>query len=276
DSPDYLFPILDSNKCLVGALSKSDFLKPVPRQLILVDHNELSQAVKGAGELPIIEVLDHHRIAAFHTDVPILFWNNPVGSTSTLVALSYQQNEIKIEPSIAGLLMAGLIADTLNLTSPTATGIDKKVLEDLSHIAGVDPSELARQIFSIGSPLLTLSPQQIIVADCKDYQEGDFSFSVSQIEELGFSHFFEKQDEILTSLQEYCSKQGYYFAALLITDVNTQNSLLLISAPSELLRVIHYPARGPNLFELNNVVSRKKQLVPYLLECLQKVNAGGD
>lgn len=276
DSAAYLFPILDSNKCLVGALSKSDFLKPIPRQLILVDHNELSQAVKGAGELSIIEVLDHHRIAAFHTDIPILFWNNPVGSTSTLVALSYQQNEIVIERSIAGLLMAGLISDTLNLTSPTATAIDKKVLEELSHIAGINAADLARQIFSIGSPLLTLSSQQIILADCKDYQEGDFAFSVSQIEELGFSHFFEKQDEILSSLEEYRSKQSYYFAALLITDVNTQNSLLLISAPSDLLRVIHYPALGPNLFELNNVVSRKKQLVPYLLACLQKVNAGGD
>ena len=238
-----------------------------------MDHNELGQAVKGAGELEIIEVLDHHRLASFNTDIPILFWNNPVGSTSTLVALSYDQHGIVIDRPIAGLLMAGLISDTLNLTSPTATPIDAKVLENLSKIAGIKPADLAESIFAVGSPLLTLRPKEVILADCKDYTEDSFGFSVSQIEELGFSHYYEKQDSLLEELEAYRSKQGNYFAALLITDVNTQNSLLLISAPAEFLDTITYPRRAPNLFELNNVVSRKKQLVPYLLDCLHKINA---
>jgi manganese-dependent inorganic pyrophosphatase len=272
-SPEYVFPILESDKRLVGILSKSDFIKPVPRQLVLVDHNELSQAVKGADELQIIEVLDHHRLASFKTDLPILFWNNPVGSTSTLVALSYQQHGIEIERPIAGLLMAGLISDTLNLTSPTATPIDAKVLEMLSKIAGVEPAKLAENIFAVGSPLLTLDPGAVILADCKDYSEEGHNFSVSQIEELGFSHFYEKQDALLDALEAYRSKHGSLFAALLVTDVNTQNSLLIVSGPPEFLDTITYPRLGPKLFELNNVVSRKKQLVPYLLDCLHKIRA---
>jgi manganese-dependent inorganic pyrophosphatase len=267
----FIFPVIDGQKRLIGLLAKSDFLKPIPRQLILVDHNELTQAVKGAGDLQIIEVLDHHRIASFSTDLPILFWNNPVGSTSTLVALSYQQHGVEIDRPIAGLLMAGLISDTLNLTSPTATPIDAKVLAELSRIAGVKPAALWESIFAVGSPLLTLAPADVIVADCKDYSEDGYNFSVAQIEELGFSHFYEKKDALWKELEAYRAKQNYYFAALLVTDVNTQNSLLLLAAPKEFLATIYYPSRGENLYELNNVVSRKKQLVPYLLECLHKI-----
>ena len=273
DSSEYIFPILDDDKRLVGVLSKSHFIKPIPRQLILVDHNELSQAVKGAGELHIVEVLDHHRLASFSTDIPILFWNNPLGSTSTLVALSYKQYGIAIEPAIAGLLMAGLISDTLNLTSPTATPIDGNILQELSRIAGVEPGKLAEGIFAVGSPLVTLAPGEVIQADCKDYEEEGHKFSVSQIEELGYSQFYPKEKELLEALENYKAKQSSYFAALLVTDVNTQNSLLLISAPPGFLETITYPRLSPNLFELNNVVSRKKQLVPYLLDCLHKVNA---
>jgi manganese-dependent inorganic pyrophosphatase len=272
DSSEYVFPILEGDKSLVGILTKSDFIKPIPRQLILVDHNELSQAVKGADELQIIEVLDHHRLANFSTDIPILFWNNPVGSTSTLVALSYDQHGIEIERPIAGLLMAGLISDTLNLSSPTATPIDAKVLQNLSAIAGVEPAKLAESIFAIGSPLLTLGPNEVILADCKDYSEEGYGFSVSQIEELGFAHFYAKQKSLLDALEAYRSKRGNYFAGLLVTDVNTQNSLLMISGPPDFLDTITYPRLAPNLFELNNVVSRKKQLVPYLLDCLHKIH----
>jgi manganese-dependent inorganic pyrophosphatase len=270
-SSDYVFPILESNNRLVGVLTRSDFIKPILRQLILVDHNELSQAVKGADELQIIEVLDHHRLASFKTDLPILFWNNPVGSTSTLVALSYQQYGIEIGRPIAGLLMAGLISDTLNLTSPTATPIDAKMLEMLSKIVGMDPARLSENIFAVGSPLLTLDPSAVILADCKDYSEDSQDFSVSQIEELGFSHFYEKQEVLFKELEAYRSKKGSFFAALLVTDVNTQNSLLMVSGPAGFLDTITYPKLGPNLFELHNVVSRKKQLVPYLLERLHKI-----
>jgi manganese-dependent inorganic pyrophosphatase len=178
---------------------------------------------------------------------------------------------VEIDRPIAGLLMAGLISDTLNLTSPTATPIDAKVLAELSRIAGVKPAELSESIFAVGSPLLTLAPEEVIVADCKDYSEDGYNFSVAQIEELGFSHFYEKKEALWKELEAYRAKQNYYFAAFLVTDVNTQNSLLLLAAPKEFLATIHYPSSGENLYELHNVVSRKKQLVPYLLECLHKI-----
>ncbi len=266
-SGQFVFPVLESNR-LVGILSKSDFLKTIPRQLILVDHNELSQAVAGADKVPIIEILDHHRLGGFQSDSPILFWNNPVGSTSTIVALCYQQAGIDIPPPIAGLLMAGLISDTLNLTSPTATPVDGEVLRRLSTIAGTDPTTLAEAIFSVGSPLLTLPPEQAIQADCKEYSEGEYRFSVAQIEELSFAPFKERQEELLAALDEHCRARQYLFSALLVTDINTKMSILLVCGSAAYQRQINYPALGPNQWELDGVVSRKKQLLPYLLGCL--------
>ncbi|HEY1582964.1 MAG TPA: DHHA2 domain-containing protein, partial [Chthoniobacterales bacterium] len=243
-------------------------LKRAERQLILVDHNELSQAVKGADKMRIVEILDHHRIGGFATDSPIFFWNNPVGSTSTIVALCYRQKGVAIPRAMAGLLMAGLLSDTLNLNSPTATAIDREVLEELSQIAGVDPGRFAEEIFSVGSPLLTMRPDQVITADCKEYDEDGTRFTVSQIEELSFSHFTEKQEALLSALQGHVRNTGLYFAALLVTDINTQTSLLLCCGAPEFLQRIDYPARGPHMWELAGVVSRKKQLLPYLLQLL--------
>ncbi len=268
----FVFPVLDDAGTLVGILSKSDFIKPIPRQLILVDHNELSQAVRGADQVPIIEVLDHHKLGGFASDTPILFWNNPVGSTSTLVALAYQQGGIDIPPPIAGLLMSGLISDTLNLTSPTATPVDRLILDHLAKIAACDPAKLAEQIFSVGSPLLTMTPEQAINADCKPYADDDHRFSVAQIEELTFAHFPEKKEALLDALDAHRSRAGLLFATLLVTDINTQNSLLLVRGADEFLRTIDYPERAPFVWELSGVVSRKKQLLPYLLGCLARMS----
>ena len=272
DSPAFIFPVLDADGALTGILSKSDFLKEIPRQLILVDHNELTQAVRGAEKVPIVEILDHHKLGGFSSDTPILFWNNPVGSTSSIVAMCYQQLGVPIPPSIAGLLMAGLIADTLNLTSPTATPIDCDILHRLSKIAATDPAKLAEQIFSVGSPLLTLSPEQAINADCKPYAEAGHRFSVAQIEELTFAHFPEKQDALLAALDLARTRDGLLFAALLVTDINDQTSLLLLHGAPEFLATIDYPQKQPHIWELAGVVSRKKQLLPYLLGRLEKMN----
>ena len=271
DSSAFIFPVLDDDGALVGILSKSDFLKEIPRQLILVDHNELAQAVRGADKVPIVEILDHHRLGGFSSDTPILFWNNPVGSTSSIVAMCYQQLGVPIPKETAGLLMAGLIADTLNLTSPTATPIDCDILHRLSKIAGTDSAQLAEQIFSVGSPLLTLTPEQAINADCKPYAEAGHRFTVAQIEELTFAHFPEKQDALLAALAVARTRDGLLFTALLVTDINDQTSLLLVQGAPEFLATIDYPQKLPHIWELAGVVSRKKQLLPYLLGCLEKM-----
>jgi len=268
ENAQFVFPVIEDGR-LVGILSKSDFLKGVPRQLILVDHNELSQAVPGADKVPIVEILDHHRLGGFSSDSPILFWNNPVGSTSSIVALCYRQHAIPVPMPVAGLLMAGLISDTLNLTSPTATPTDRELLAWLSNIAGVDPGLLANEIFAVGSPLLTMTPWQAINVDSKEYNEYGARFSVAQIEELTFSHFPEKRDALVEALEKQRRTAHYLFSALLVTDINTQNSVLLVCGAEAFLRRIDYTHTGPNQWDLPGVVSRKKQLLPYLLNLLE-------
>lgn len=269
-SPQFIYPVLDEEGRLEGVLSKSDFLKPPARQLILVDHNELSQAVPGATELPIIEILDHHRLGNAPTDRPILFINQPVGSTCTLVADLFQRHGLLPPSHIAGLLMSGIIADTLNATSPTTTELDRRMLGQLSAAAGVEPSDLAAQIFSVGSPLMTMAPRDVIMADGKEYEERGVRFTVSQIEEITFTHFEERREHLLEALAAHVAAKGLYFAALLVTDVNKQNSYLLVAGAPQFIATITYPEAGPNTWFLEGIVSRKKQLLPYLAECLAR------
>ncbi len=271
-SSQYAFPVLGQDGVLLGIFSKSDFLKPAPRKLILVDHNELSQAVTGADEIPIVEILDHHRLGSVHTEGPILFMNRPVGSTCTIVASIYRAAQQPIPKNIASILMAGLIADTLNLTSPTTTEVDREMLHVLSQITEIEPSRLAGEIFSVGSPLLTMTPQQAITADCKEYHERGCTFTISQIEELSFSHLSEKRESLLEALEEYRVKHAHFFSALLVTDVNTQNSLLLVRGNKDYLRKIDYPVEDRFTWQLQGIVSRKKQLLPYLSGLVAKKN----
>ena len=180
-----VFPVLDAAGETVGIISKTDFLKPVSRRLILVDHNELSQAVQGADEVEIIEIIDHHRIGALATAQPILFRNEPVGSTSTIVADCFFRNGVELPKPVAGLLLAGVVADTLNLTSPTTTPRDAEVLKKLEELSQVNAREFTEKLFASGS-LLTLKPApQAITTDCKEYPRTASNFSVAQIEEVG-------------------------------------------------------------------------------------------
>ena len=230
--------------------------------------------MRGADKVPIAEILDHHKLGGFASDTPILFWNNPVGSTSTIVALCYRQLGIPVPKPIAGLLMSGIVSDTLNLTSPTTTPVDCDALDRLSKIAGVSADDLAGEIFSVGSPLLTMTAEQAITADCKPYEEDGHRFSVAQIEELTFAHFDEKRDALLEALEVFRQRDGLLFACLLVTDINTQDSLLLLRGSEAFVRAMDYPQRAPFIWELAGVVSRKKQLLPHLLHCVAQMNAG--
>lgn len=267
----FAFPVLGPKGRLQGIISKSDLLKPVPRQLILVDHNELTQAVAGAEEVSIVEILDHHRIGVASTQQPILFVNRPVGSTSTIVADFFRQSRIPVPKPIAGLLMCGLISDTLNLTSPTTTEVDRAVMEELSKTCDIRPADLASEIFSVGSPLLTLSTKDVITADCKEYDEHGLKFSVSQVEEISFASFHKQRDILLEELEKYRVSHGYLFSTLLITDVNTQNSILLVRGSESFTHLVDFPEDGPHAWSLDGIVSRKKQLLPYLTALLARM-----
>jgi len=264
------FPVIDDHNRTIGILSKSDFLKKVSRQLILVDHNELSQAVQGADQVEIVEIIDHHRLGALTTSQPILFRNEPVGSTSTIVADCFLRHQVELPKPIAGLLLAGLVSDTLNLTSPTTTERDAQVLKKLEEISGVDANKFTEKLFASGSVLTSLPTDEAITADCKEFKEQNRVFSVAQIEELGFDQFWKRRDSVLASLEAYRRKRGYFFSALLVTDVVSNGSLLLVAGGPEFIKQIDYPLVDERVFELAGVVSRKKQLLPYLTHCLKK------
>jgi manganese-dependent inorganic pyrophosphatase len=269
------FPVVDDKGRTVGVMSKTNFLKTVQCRLILVDHNELSQAVLGADQVEIIEIIDHHRIGALTTHQPILFRNEPVGSTSTIVADCFFRQAVEMPKEIAGLLLAGVVADTLNLTSPTTTSRDSEVLTKLEKIAEVNAREFTDRLFASGS-LLTLKPApQAITTDCKEYREAGATFSVAQIEEIGFDQFAKRKDELLAALTEYQRHHGYLFSALMVTDVTRQCSMLLVAGAKEFVDRIDYPKAEPGIFELREVVSRKKQLLPYLAHCLQRMKRAG-
>ncbi len=264
------FPVMDDHNHMVGILSKSDFLKKVNRQLILVDHNELSQAVQGADQVEIVEIIDHHRLGALTTTQPILFRNEPVGSTCTIVADCFFRYQVDLPKPIAGLLLAGLVSDTLNLTSPTTTERDAQILKKLEEISGVDAAKFTEKLFTSGSVLTSLPAEEAIVADCKEFQEQSLVFSVAQIEELGFDQFWKRKDEVMSALERYRAKKSYYFSALLVTDVVSNSSLLLVTGAKAFLKHIDYPMVEERVFELTGVVSRKKQLLPYISHCLKK------
>ena len=269
------FPVLDALKRVVGVLSKTDLLKRVDRKLILVDHNELSQAVKGADQVEIIEIIDHHRIGAFTSRQPMLFVNRPVGSTSTIVADLFFTYQLPLSKQIAGLLMAGLVSDTLNLTSPTTTELDASVLSRLSVVTSIDPAVFTEQLFSSGSVLTGRPAKEAIAADCKEYTEAGKKFSVAQIEEIGFKNFWERKEAVVEALESYRRENGCFFSSLLVTDVVRQSSLLLAAGPEEFLSRIHYPVvEAGGAYELSGVVSRKKQLLPYLVHCLEHMMNG--
>jgi len=270
------FMVIDDTGKLTGILGKSDIIKPVRTKLVLVDHNEMSQAVPGAESVTISEIIDHHRLGALNTQQPILFINEPVGSTCTIMADLFRREGLKPSPEIAGTMMAGIISDTLNLHSPTSTEKDATLLQWLSQIATVNPRELAEQIYSSCSVILTHSPEKVIRSDFKVYEEDGIRFAVSQVEELGFGNFWSHSTELSVALERLRLEEKLNFASLLVTDINTQNSLLLARGEEGFVQRISYPhVEQDEIFDMPGVVSRKKQLVPYLSSLIKEMLADG-
>ena len=270
NSNDPLYLVVNDEKKLIGVFSKSDILRPSSTRIALVDHNELGQAVNGASEVQITEILDHHRLGNIPTEQPILFINRPVGSTCSIVADLFKTHKLTPEPNIAGIMMSGIISDTLLLNSPTATPLESELLDWLSPIAGIEPEALADIIFTAGSVVINSKPAEVISSDCKIYDEGELRFSVSQIEELGFDKFWKKEDALGKALEAYRIKEKLFFSFLLVTDINSHDSLLVVAGNDELKASINYPQRGQsNIYELSGIVSRKKQLIPYISSLLK-------
>jgi len=263
------FMVTGEGDRLIGLFTKTDVLKPNKTNLILVDHNEMSQAVPGASDVNIKEVIDHHRLG-INTAQPIRFINDPVGSTCTIIAQLFRQSNIEPNPEIAGIMMSGIISDTLNLTGPTATDQDTEVISWLEKIAGIQSSELAMEIFNSGSIILSMVAEEVICSDQKFYEENDFRFSVAQIEELGFRNFWDHSEELSEALENFVARENLDFACVLITDINHHNSLLLAKGDDEFINNISYPSVQKGLiYDLKGIVSRKKQLIPFITATLK-------
>jgi manganese-dependent inorganic pyrophosphatase len=268
-----LFPVLDDDDKLAGVFAKSDMIDPQPARLILVDHNEYAQAVQGAPEAQILEVIDHHRIGGgLVSKEPIRFHNDTVGSTCTMIARMFRQQAVMPEPGIALCMASGIISDTLFLQSPTTTEVDHDILGWLRHYLPVDLDDYAREFFAEGSTLTISSPEEVLSSDRKTYTENDWTVSVSQAEELGMDRFWERKDDLLDALQQHISTSQDDFACLMITDITSQSSYLLTAGNSKIAAAIEYPSLEKNLFDLPGIVSRKKQLLPQLMYILNRVH----
>jgi manganese-dependent inorganic pyrophosphatase len=268
-SPQPVFPVAGDDGRLVGMAFKTDLISPPRPQLVLVDHNELGQAVHGADEAEIVEVLDHHRLGGgLKSTQPIRFVNEPVGSTCTLVARQFRAAGLVPEPAIALCMASGIIADTLHLRSPTTTDTDREALDWLAGLCDVDLRSYTQEFFETGSALRSRQPAEVIREDCKEFTEHGVRFSISQIEETGFDLFWERKEDLREALAAFAEKQGLEFSALLVTDVVSNGSLLLLSKESDAFEDINYPRLDRALYQLTDVVSRKKQLLPLISRLL--------
>ena len=272
DLPQDLFPVLaDGSRKLVGVFSKSDLVNPPRTRLSLVDHNEFSQAVTGVEEAEVVEIIDHHRLSGdLVSREPVRFLDEPLGSTSTIVARRFWENRLRPDKGVALCLAAGLISDTLNLTSPTTTEVDREALAWLCEIAGIMADDFAAEFFAAGSLLIHEKAAKIISTDRKEFCEDGQTVSLSQIEELSLDGFEERREELETGLEELRQQQGYTLAALLLTDIRSHRSLLLAVGDARVRDAIEYRRKDATLFDAAGVVSRKKQLFPAISRALSK------
>ncbi len=270
ESPTHALPVVDEENTLVGILSESDLLHEPKISVSMVDHNELSQAVDGIENYRIREVIDHHRIVPIPTKYPITFINRPVGSTSTQIANMFREEKISIPLEIAKILLCGILSDTLILKSATTTETDCDTAEYLSRITNLDVVELGKEIIAAGSKIGNRKSSEVINQDMKEYKENDFVFTVSQIEVGSPDEILSRKNEFLDELEIVRSRHSAIFSALLVTDISTLSSIMLLARSKDCPINFEFPKQADNIYYLRDVVSRKKQLIPLLTELLNR------
>lgn len=270
-----LFPVVDEEtRHLIGVFSKSDLIDTPRAKLVLVDHNEFAQAVAGADEAEIIEVIDHHRLSGnLRTKEPIRFLNEPVGSTSTIVGIMYRMRNAAPDKGTAICLCAGIISDTLHLTSPTTTDTDKDILAWLAGIGGIDSAQFVKDFFAAGSMLRENTPDRALESDRKVFEENGWHISISQIEELGLDEFWKREKDLQAALHSLLQKHSLHFACLMVTDITRHHSVLLVAGDDRVIASIDYPQAKEHVYDMPGVVSRKKQLFPYMSHVVTKLAA---
>lgn len=265
-------PVVDDNGKLVGILTRSDLIKRFKQKLILMDHNELSQAVDGAETAEIIEIIDHHRLGTIKTNTPIFFYAKPLGSTCSLVYELFKHHKQHIDEITATLLLSGILSDTVVLKSPTTTKRDIEIAKQLAKIAHLDINDYGKEIFSVTANFDNLDVEKAILTDFKTYNEYNVNFGIGQIEVVTLDGFENIKDKIKENLQKVKSEKALDWTMLLITDIISGNSILVTSnfKPAENLFI--YQKIDDSVFYLKNVLSRKKQLLPEVLRVLEELS----
>lgn len=268
------FPILDEDGKYCGMVSRRNIINLQKRRIILVDHNEATQAVEGFDQAEILEIIDHHRIGSLETSGPVYFRNQPVGCTATIITQMYDENGMEIPPQIAGLLLAAILSDTLMFRSPTCTPVDEASARRLAKIAGVDINEFANEMFEAGEKLDGKTAEEVFLQDFKVFMCGDIRFGVAQGSYMTRKNLLAAEALLQPYLEEARNKQNVEDIYMLLTDVPKEESVVISDGryASEVLSdgFETQPAEDGS-FTLPGVVSRKKQFIPALMTAYQEL-----
>ena len=262
------FPVVDEGGHLLGTVLKRAFAEEPPCRMILVDHNEIAQGIPGLEELPVIEVVDHHRMAFAATKEPIKYTADVVGSTCTLVAKMYRAAGERPTREIAGVLIAGIVSDTLLFQSPTTAEIDRQMCAWLEKLCGETGTAIMEGLMSVASPLASMSPEKALASDAKTYQEGGMKFVIAQIEESNLAVFHQHAGDLAKAMERMIEAGGLDFMALMVTDPVSANSELLFRGAESVRRALPYRRGERGTFLMPGVLSRKKQLLPEILSAI--------
>jgi manganese-dependent inorganic pyrophosphatase len=267
-----LFPVAEAGGGkMIGVISKSDLVDPPRLRLALMDHNEYAQAVNGVEEAEVTEVIDHHRLAGdLVSREPIRYLNEPVGSTCTLVARKYFHRGLQPSPGVALCLCGGIVSDTLCLTSPTTTLLDREMLTWLCGVAGVDAKSFTEEFFAVGSLIANGTPEEVLNADRKEFTEQGVTVSISQVEERDLHGFAARRDDLERVLRELHVAHGYDLSLLAVTDVALHHSMILAVGRDSVLGNLPFERIDETLFHAPGVVSRKRQLFPAVCEAIHQ------
>jgi manganese-dependent inorganic pyrophosphatase len=261
------YPVVDKNKNYLGFIGRTNLLSPNRKNVILVDHNEYGQSAEGIEEAKIIEIVDHHKIGSINTPVPISFRNMPVGSTCTIVYKMFKELGINIELEIAGLLMSGIISDTLLLRSPTTSESDRLALDELTKLLDIDAENYALEMFKAGTSLEGKTIEEIFYQDFKEFESDGYKIGISQVFTMDIDSVFNKKDELLDFIDVVHKGNNYYISLLLITDIIREGSYILYKGSDVIIKNAFNAKPDQGTF-VEGLVSRKKQGVPNILESM--------
>lgn len=261
------FPVLGSNGNYVGMISRRNLMNMQKKQIILVDHNEKSQAVDGIGEAEILEIIDHHRLGSLETVSPVYFRNQPLGCTSTIIYQMYQEQRVEIPKEIAGLLLSAIISDTLMFRSPTCTPFDKSVAKRLAEIADVDIEDHAKKMFRAGSDFKNKTTEEIFYQDFKIFHTEDCDFGVAQISAMSGEELEQIGEQLRPFLPQVLGEKRLNMVYVMLTDILEESSKIIFAGEDagKILAHAFKKQEDADGILLDGIISRKKQMIPTLM-----------